>query len=174
MAAKLNLDSVLSINFFPAAVSDFQCCIQNTLALAKKFDLPIEKIIFEFTETEKFEDTTHLKRIVENYKSLGFKTAIDDFGSGYAGLNLLADIQTNIIKFNMDLVRNIGENPAQKAIITHCLNMFEYMNIIPLAEGVETYEEYVWLKNAGVELMQGYFFAKPSFETLPIVDFSAY
>lgn len=174
LAAKLNLDSVLNINFLPAAVSDSQCCIQNTLALSKKFDFPIEKIIFEFTEAEKFEDTLHLKRIIENYKSLGFKTAIDDFGSGYAGLNLLADIQTNIIKLNMDLIRNVGENPAQKAIVTHCLGMFEDMNIVPLAEGVETYEEYVWLKNAGVELMQGYLFAKPGFESLPIVDFSAY
>lgn len=174
LAAKLKLDSMLSINFLPNAVYQPERCIRTTLEAAKRYDFPIENIMFEFTEVEKIEDSAHVKRIVEYYIALGFKTAIDDFGSGYAGLNLLADFQTDIIKLDMELIRNINSSPARKAIVTNCLSMFEDMNIIALAEGIETYEEYVWLKNAGVELMQGYFFAKPGFESLPIVDFSAY
>lgn len=174
LAAKLNLDSMLSINFLPNAVYQPERCIRTTLEAAKKYDFPTENIMFEFTEVEKIDDSEHVKSIVEYYNTLGFKTAIDDFGSGYAGLNLLADLQTDIIKLDMQLIRNIGSSSARKTIVTHCLNMFEEMNIIPLAEGIETYEEYVWLRNAGIELMQGYLFAKPGFESLPIVDFSAY
>ena len=128
--------------------------------------------MFEFTEVEKIEDSSHVKRIVEYYQALGFQTATDDFGAGYSGLNLLADFQTGIVKLDMELIRNIHSNTARQSIVTHCLEIFDDLNIIPLAEGIETYDEYTWLKNAGIELMQGYFFAKPGFESLPPVDFS--
>jgi EAL domain-containing protein (putative c-di-GMP-specific phosphodiesterase class I) len=127
--------------------------------------------MFEFIEVEKIEDSAHVKRILEYYQKLGFKTATDDFGEGYSGLNLLADFQTDIVKFDMALVRGIDKDPKRQIIVTHCLNMFRDLNVIPLAEGVETLEEYTWFKNAGVELMQGYFFAKPGFQSLPDVDF---
>jgi EAL domain-containing protein (putative c-di-GMP-specific phosphodiesterase class I) len=103
---------------------------------------------------------------------LGFKTAIDDFGSGYAGLGLLADFQTNIIKFDMDLIRNINLDKPRQYIIKNCLNLFDDLNVTPLAEGVESIEEMQWLRDAGIELMQGYLFAKPGFEYLPDVNFT--
>lgn len=146
-------------------------CIRTTLEAAKQYNFPTELIMFEFTEVEKIEDSEYVKRIVDYYQSLGFKTATDDFGSGYAGLNLLADFQPNIIKLDMELIRNIHSDPARQSIVTHCLNMFKDLNITPLAEGIETLEEYTWLKNAGIELMQGYLFAKPGFESLPEVNF---
>ena len=71
----------------------------------------------------------------------------------------------------MALIRDINNDKKRQLIVTHCLNMFRDLNITALAEGIETVEEYKWLKNAGVELMQGYLFAKPSFENLPEVNF---
>ena len=127
--------------------------------------------MFEFTEVEKTEDSQHLKSIVDYYQLLGFKTATDDFGSGYSGLILLADFQTDIIKFDMGLIRNIDKDKVRQSMLKHCLAMFAELNITPLAEGIENKEEYIFLKNAGVELMQGYFFAKPGFECLPTVSF---
>jgi EAL domain-containing protein (putative c-di-GMP-specific phosphodiesterase class I) len=172
LAAKLHIDSMLSINFLPNAIYKPECCIRTTLEAAKKYNFPSERIMFEFTEVEKIEDSAHVKRIVSYYNSLGFKTAIDDFGSGYSGLNLLADFQTDIVKLDMELVRNVGSDKVRQSILTHCLNMLDDLNITALAEGIETSEEYSWLKNAGVELMQGYYFAKPGFESLPRVDVS--
>lgn len=167
LAAKLNLKAMLSINFLPNAVYEPQRCLRTTLQAAKKYHFPTEQIIFEFTEVEKIEDTEHVKRIVEYYSSLGFITAIDDFGAGYAGLNLLADFQTNIIKFDMTLIRNVHLSKARQSIIKNCLSICEDLNITALAEGIETIEEFEWLKQAGVELMQGYLIAKPGFECLP-------
>ncbi|QPL55313.1 EAL domain-containing protein [Vibrio navarrensis] len=171
LAAKLGIESMLSINFLPNAVYQPERCIRTTLEAAKKYDFPTENIMFEFTEVEKIEDSQHVERIVSYYQSLGFKTAIDDFGSGYSGLSLLADFQTNIVKLDMGLIRDIDRDTTRQSIVTHCLAMFRDLNITPLAEGVESESEYRWLKEAGVALMQGYFFAKPVFESLPSVDF---
>ncbi|OEE33274.1 diguanylate phosphodiesterase [Vibrio genomosp. F10 str. ZF-129] len=171
LAAKLNISSMLSINFLPNAIYQPERCIRTTLEAALKYDFPVEQIMFEFTEVERIEDSTHVQRIVAYYKSLGFKTAIDDFGSGYSGLNLLADFQTNIVKLDMGLIRNIHTDKARQSIVLNCLNIFSDLNITPLVEGIESVDEYLWLKEAGVELMQGYYFAKPAFESLPVVNF---
>lgn len=172
LASKLNLESMLSINFLPNAIYKPERCIRTTLDAAEKYGFPAEKIMFEFTEVEKIDDTAFIKNIVEYYNKLGFKTAIDDFGSGYAGLGLLADFQTNIVKFDMELIRNINNDKARQSIIRNCLNIFSDLNITPLAEGIETIGEYICLRDLGIELMQGYLFAKPGFENLPLVDFS--
>lgn len=174
LAAKLGLHGMLSINFLPNAIYQPERCIRTTLNAAKQYNFPVEKIMFEFTEVEKIDDSHFIKRIVDYYQKLGFITAIDDFGSGYAGLGLLADFQTNIIKLDMELIRNIDQHNARQIIIKNCLLMFRELNITVLAEGIETLEEMRWLKNAGVTLMQGYLFAKPGFECLPTVDFSQY
>lgn len=171
LAAELNLDSMLSINFLPNAIYKPERCIRTTLDAAKKYGFPTKRIMFEFTESEKIDDSHFIKGIVEFYKNAGFITAIDDFGSGYAGLGLLADFQTNIIKFDMELIRNIDQDVTRQHIIKNCMNLFKELNITPLAEGIETIEEMLWLKNCGIELMQGYLFAKPGFESLPDVDF---
>lgn len=170
LASKLNMDCVLSINFLPNAIYKPERCIRTTLDAANKHNFPIEKILFEFTEVEQVEDNNHLKDIVEFYKSEGFMTAVDDFGAGHSGLGLLADFQTNIIKLDMALIRGIDSHFARQRIISNCLQLFEDLNITALAEGIETIEEMNWLQDAGVELMQGYLFAKPGFECLPQVD----
>lgn len=173
LAAKLGINSMLSINFLPNAVYKPERCIRTTLEAAKKYGFATEQIMFEFTEGEKIEDSGFVRNIVEYYKNLGFKkTAIDDFGSGYAGLGLLADFQTNIVKLDMGLIRNIDTDMPRQHIVKNCLNLFRDFNITPLVEGVETQEEMHWLRAFGVELMQGFLFAKPGFECLPDVDFN--
>lgn len=173
LAARLQLTSMLSINFLPNAVYQPERCIRTTLDAAEKYGFPTTKIMFEFTEVERIDDSDHVKRIVEYYKNLGFKTAIDDFGSGYAGLGLLADFQTNIIKLDMELIRNIDTDEVRQAIVRNCLKLFRDLKITALAEGIETRGEMQWLREAGIELMQGYLFAKPGFEHLPPVDFDS-
>ena len=83
---------------------------------------------------KKIEDSEFVRSIVEYYQKSGFITAIDDFGSGYAGLGLLADFQTNIIKLDMELIRNINQHKARQAIVRHCVSLFRDLNITPLAE----------------------------------------
>ena len=72
----------------------------------------------------------------------------------------------------MALIRNIDSDHARQSIVKNCLNIFRDLNITPLVEGIETKEEFICLRDFGVELMQGYLFAKPGFEKLPNVDFN--
>lgn len=157
----------LSINFMPNAVYEPRACIRLTLATAMKTGFPVDRIIFEFTESEQL-DTKHVLNILRTYRDMGFKTAIDDFGAGYAGLALLAHFQPDIVKLDMEMIRGIDIDPVKRTIVKHTLGMLEELSIVPLCEGVETVEELKVLRDLGVSLIQGYVFAKPRFEGLAV------
>jgi EAL domain-containing protein (putative c-di-GMP-specific phosphodiesterase class I) len=172
LASQLQIDCVLSINFLPNAVYEPKHCIQSTLRAAKQFGFPVKNIMFEVTESEHVADPQHLTKIFQYYQTQGFVTALDDFGAGHAGLNMLAHFLPNVLKLDIELVRNIDRDHTKQIIAKHLLKMCQELKITVLAEGVERIEEVHFFYDRGVRLMQGYFFAKPLFEALPTVDFS--
>jgi len=174
LAAKLGLQGFLSINFLPNAVYRPETCIRATLQAAAEAGFPTDRLMFEVTEGERIVDSAHLKGIFREYKRQGFTTAIDDFGAGYSGLNLLADFQPDIIKLDMALTRNIDSDRVRRAIVASILRFCEELSIRVIAEGVETREERDTLVGEGVSLFQGYYFARPGFECLPQVTESAW
>lgn len=174
LAVKLDIRSFVSINFLPNAVYRPELCIRTTLKAAKEFGFPIDRILFEITEVEKVASNEHLREIVHYYQSQGFKTALDDFGAGYSGLNLLAIFQPDIVKLDMELIRGIDTDSVKHAIVSRMIQLNRDLGIQTLAEGIETLEELKVLRALGVGLFQGYYFAKPAFEALPEVDPSVY
>lgn len=170
LASSLDINCRLNLNFFPNAIYKPELCIRTTLEAAKKYGLPIENITFEFLESERAQDNSHLRLIVESYKKFGFKTALDDFGSGYSGLCLLADFQPDIIKLDRLLLQNVDQSPTRQIIIEGIIQTAIRLGIKVVAEGVETREEFRWLLNAGIVEFQGYYFCRPAFEQLPLVD----
>ena len=173
LAARLQVPCLLSINFLPNAVYQAAACIRATLQAARRFDFPTERIIFEITESEELVNKEHLKGIIDEYQRQSFRTAIDDFGAGYSGLNLLAEFQPDIIKLDMALVRGIDRDPVRQAIVQGILGVCRVLNIEVVAEGVETLGEMRELHGMGVNLFQGYLFARPAFEALPEVSWPA-
>ncbi|MDY7577647.1 EAL domain-containing protein [Herbaspirillum sp. RTI4] len=169
-AAELGIQEYLSINFLPNAVYQPEACIRSTFEAATRYNFPIEKIIFEVIEGEKIEDRPHLINIFREYQRFGFRTAIDDFGAGYAGLNLLAEYQPDILKIDMELIRDIDTSKTKQAIVKGIISISEALNVRVLAEGIETAAERDFLRNAGIGLMQGYLFCKPAFRSIGIVD----
>jgi len=165
-AAELGIREMLSINFLPNAVYRPEACIRSTLNAAREYDFPIERIIFEVTEGEQVMDRAHLVNIFEEYRRFGFSSAIDDFGAGYAGLNLLAEFQPDIVKIDMELVRDIDVKRPKQAIVGGIVAICADLGIKVLAEGIETPAERDFLAGAGVELMQGYLFCKPAFKAI--------
>lgn len=139
------------------------------LEAARRFGFPTERLIFEITANEELVDKEHLKSIIREYRLKGFKTAIDDFGARYAGLNLLAEFQPDIIKLDMTLVRSICTDPVRQAIVQGILGVCKALNIEVIAEGVETNTELQKLLALGINYYQGYLFAKPEYESLPNV-----
>ena len=157
----------LSINFLPNAVYEPRACIRQTLGVAMETGFPVNRIMFEFTENERM-DTDHLLNILRTYRSMGFATAIDDFGAGYAGMNLLAAFQPDFIKLDMELIRDIDRSDAKKSIVDGILTIARKLNVMPICEGVETAGEFKTLSEMGVDLMQGYYFARPEIGALPM------
>jgi EAL domain-containing protein (putative c-di-GMP-specific phosphodiesterase class I) len=151
----------LSINFLPNAVYEPRACIRVTLDAAMRTGLPTSSIIFEFTESESI-NTDHLLNILRSYRAMGFRTAIDDFGAGFAGLGLLTKFQPDIVKLDMDLVRGIDTDPVKRIIVRNTLATLTDLGIQPVCEGIETVGEYEALRDLGVTLMQGYLFARPT------------
>ena len=168
-AGILNTGAKLSINFLPNAVYSPAACIQLTLKTARATDLPIDRLIFEFTENEEMTDTDHVKNIVETYRTMGFGTAIDDFGAGHAGLGLLAKFQTDYIKLDMELVRGIEASLPRRMIVEGVIRIANSLGITIIAEGIETIAEYDVLRAMGVRYIQGYLLARPGFKSLPEV-----
>jgi EAL domain-containing protein (putative c-di-GMP-specific phosphodiesterase class I) len=169
LAARLGMTSKLSINFLPNAVYDPDRCLATTLEAAARCGFPLDRIIFEVTENERVADRAHLRRIFHTYRRHGFGTAIDDFGAGYAGLNLLADYQPDIVKLDMLLIRGIHLDAVRRAIVAAMVRVCRELGIEMIAEGVESVEEARTLASMGIALMQGYLFARPAFEALPAV-----
>ncbi len=163
----------LSINFMPNAVYEPRACIRLTLDAAARTGFPLNQIIFEFTETERL-DTAHVLKILKTYRDVGFKTAIDDFGAGHAGLSLLARFQPDIVKIDMDLIRGIDSEPAKRTILRRVLSLLEDLAIAPVCEGVETLAELAVIQDFGVRLVQGYVLGRPvlakSFTDLPVMS----
>ncbi|MEQ8515439.1 MAG: EAL domain-containing protein [Chromatocurvus sp.] len=174
LAAELQIKSLLSINFMPNAVYKPELCIRTTLEAAKEYGFPPERIIFEITEGEEIENRQHLQDIVDYYQKTGFRTAIDDFGAGYAGLNLLADMQTDIVKLDMALVRNIDKDRNRRIITNGILQVCRDLGIDVIAEGIETPGELAILVDLGIDLFQGYHFARPAFEAVAEVPATAF
>jgi len=169
-ASKLGLldipDCLLSINFLPNAVYRAETCIRATLEAAHRFDFPRERLMFEVTEGEQIHDAEHLKRIFAEYGKQGFTTAIDDFGAGYSGLNLLAEFQPHMLKLDMALTRGIGQDPVRQAIVAGIVLVSQRLGIRIIAEGIESAGERDALKELGIRYMQGFFFARPALDRL--------
>jgi EAL domain-containing protein (putative c-di-GMP-specific phosphodiesterase class I) len=159
----------LSINFMPNAVYEPAACIQKSLAAARRVDFPHQNLVFEFTENERISDVAHVHRIVEAYRKFGFMTALDDFGAGHAGLGLLARLQTDLIKIDMELLRDIHLSSTKQAIVAGIVGIARELDITVLAEGVESAAELTVLRATGISLFQGYHFAKPALMALPDV-----
>ncbi len=170
LAAQLGIACHVSINFLPNAVYEPAACIRKTLEAAHHHQFPTQNLIFEITENERVVDKDHLKRIMQEYRRRGFKTAIDDFGSGYSGLNLLAEFQPDIIKLDMELLRNIDSDPVRQAITQGIVGVCKALSIEVIAEGIETQAEFQTLHAMGIYYFQGYLFAKPAFEQLASVS----
>jgi EAL domain-containing protein (putative c-di-GMP-specific phosphodiesterase class I) len=169
LAARLEMDAILSINFLPNAVYQAAACLQKTFEAASRAHFPVHHLMFEVTENEPARDVGHLQSIFREYKRNGMITAIDDFGAGHSGLNMLADFQPDVLKIDMALTRAIHADDVRTKIAGAIVGLCRSLEISVIAEGIETVEEAVALRNLGVHLFQGYLFARPVIEELPAV-----
>ena len=124
-------------------------------------NVPHSCYYLEITESAFVEDSKEVIPFLSKIKENGFKVEIDDFGSGYSSFGALADLPFDILKIDMQFIRSMDRNPKVKAIIKMIIDLAKMMNAITVAEGVETEAQYLFLKESGCDIIQGYYFSKP-------------
>ncbi|WP_026289226.1 EAL domain-containing protein [Thioalkalivibrio sp. ALMg11] len=165
-ARERGIGSHLFINFNPTAIYDPAFCLETTvreiLSGAPEQPGPAG-FVFEVIESDQVNDMEHLSRIVERYRQAGFQVALDDLGAGYASLNMLSQLRPDFVKIDRELVSGIDQDVYQQKILEKIIELARDLNTRVVAEGVETVDEWRWLKER-VDLCQGYLFARPAAE----------
>lgn len=149
---------LLFMNLDPAAASDPD--LKRSDLFAKSFLEP-SRIVLEITERSNIDNFLRFQKLIDEFKKIGFKIAIDDAGSGYASLQSITELSPSYIKFDMALVRDINTVFIKQSMVEVLVKFATKMNIPVIAEGVETVEEYETLVKLNVPLGQGYLFSKP-------------
>lgn len=160
----------ISINISRADI--FQSDVVKKLqALVKKYEIDIDLLEVEITESELAKDTNNLLVVIKQLRNSGFTVLMDDFGSGYSCLNMLRDIEVDTLKIDMSFLY-LDENSGHKGtgIIESIVNLAHWMNLNVIAEGVESEEQVQYLSNIGCRFAQGYYYYKPQ----PVTYFDTY
>ena len=149
------------INFNPVSVYNPIAWLPSTVAAARSVGLTPDRIVFELIERNHVADEAHLLRVVDFYRAAGYGVALDDVGAGYSSLNLLSVLCPNYIKVDMNLVRGVDKDPVRQSILGNLLEMARKLDILSIVEGIETVEEYEFVRKLGGDLVQGYLFGRP-------------
>lgn len=133
--------------------------------IAEESGLPASRVVFEISELFDPEQSTGFDRVVAAYRAHGFRIALDDFGSGYAGLKLLHRASPDIVKIDRYFVAGSSEEPRKAAFLEKIAGMSHLMGISVIAEGVETEAERQVCLDAGCDFVQGFYVARPERRT---------
>jgi EAL domain-containing protein (putative c-di-GMP-specific phosphodiesterase class I) len=174
LASRLKIPNRLNLNLSAQSIYQTDLSIMTTFQASIQNGIPVENIVFEVLEMESLTDQRNLLQYLRLIQEFGFATAIDDFGAGYSGLKLLVEYQPNYIKLDRHLIGNINQDYVRQNVFSGIKHICERLAIEIVAEGVESAGEYHWLKEAGVSIFQGYYFARPAFEALPDVANKAF
>lgn len=148
-----------------------QNLVQEITATVERENVPFEYIDLELTESAAFDNMAHLLETMGEIEKAGFKLSMDDFGTGYSSLGLLQKMPLNTLKLDKTFIDDYIDEECEKERLMICdiINMAHHLGITVLAEGVETKIQRDMLKEAGCEIVQGYYYSKP----IPIEEYEA-
>ncbi len=121
-----------------------------------------KRTVLEVTERASLHDVRDVNTAVSKLRGLGYQLAVDDLGAGYAGLTSFTQLEPEIAKFDMSLVRGVDKDPRRQRIIRSMKTLCDELGILVICEGIETFAERDKLVELGCDLFQGYLFARPS------------
>lgn len=160
--SRQGLDGKVFINFNPTSVYDPAFCLRTTLAAARRSGIPLERFVFEIVESSAVADPDRLRRILDVYRGAGCGVALDDLGAGFSSLNLLAAVRPDYVKFDRELVQGVAGDEFKQVMLRKLLELARDLGITTIAEGVEEESDWRLLQDAGVDLVQGFLFARPA------------
>ncbi|WP_435257641.1 EAL domain-containing protein [Thioclava sp. FR2] len=166
IAGMAGLDTHLNVSVMPSVLENSADAMHSTLEAAELYHVPGEQLLLQITESEIIVDPATFAKRSDDLRQAGLRLVIDDFGAGYAGLNLLADFQPEVVKLDPKLVRGIERHGPRQAIVRGIARTCSDLGIDIIAEGIETESEYFWFLDEGITLFQGALLARPTLGTL--------
>ena len=168
-AGKLNKLSRLAINVSPKQFHqpDFVDLVRELVSADKPLPLRLELELTEGIAIDNVDDVIHKMTAL---KDLGVGIALDDFGTGYSSLAYLKQLPLDVLKIDQSFIRDVNRDPQDAAVVETILSMADIMGVEVIAEGVETKNEFSFLKERGCHFYQGYLFGTP----MPAAEFEAW
>ena len=121
----------------------------------------VGRIVVEVTESTAMAEPDRTQKILTELHSWGVRLALDDFGTGYSSLARLKHMPVDILKIDQAFVRNVQADVRLAGMVRAMIQLAQTLDMIPLAEGVETEAEFTYLRANGCRLAQGFHFARP-------------
>jgi len=134
---------------------------EKVKALADKYSVPTNNVVFEITERKAIEDIMRVVSFVRELKNEGFRFAIDDFGSGYSSFYYLKYLPVDFLKIEGEFIKTLPNSPTDRVFIEGIVGVAKKMGIKTIAEFVENEEVLEVVKDLGIDYAQGYYFGKP-------------
>ena len=129
--------------------------------LVRKNRLEQKDLLLEITESAYTESADQLIRVAEQLREMGYRIEMDDFGSGYSSLNMLSSLPVDVLKMDIAFIRNIDRNEKGLRLVELILDLARSLKVPVVAEGVETEAQLTLLKDAGCDIVQGFYFSRP-------------
>lgn len=162
LAEKIGIgDHKIAINLLPMSLVNVPGAVDFLMDQILAHRLQPEQVVIEVTENEMISGFNQFNSAIKQLRAAGIGLAIDDFGSGYAGLSLLTRFQPDKLKIDREIVSNIHLSGPKQAIVKSIISCCTDMEIALVAEGIEKIEEWCWLESAGIRRFQGFLFARP-------------
>jgi diguanylate cyclase (GGDEF)-like protein len=160
--AQLSLPGRLFINVDPFSLVHEHFREGRTLEFIEQAGLQPSQLIIELTETHPVEDVQLMQQAMLHYREMGFRVALDDLGAGYSGLKLWSEIRPDIVKIDRHFIHGVDKDRTKQQFVTTILKTATALGCRVITEGVETDSEYATLRKIGVEMLQGYYFCRPT------------
>ena len=140
----------------------FDSALISTLdRLVAQYSLTAKALKLEVTESAYTENADQLITVIEQLRRKGYEIEMDDFGSGFSSLNMLSSMPIDVLKMDIAFIRNIERNEKDFRLVELIIDIARYLKVPVIAEGVETEKQLRLLKDAGCDLVQGYYFSRP-------------
>ncbi len=153
-------DRDLFINCNPASIYRAQVCLASTEQVAHASGLEPRQLVFEVVESHAIADRGHLVTVLEHYRSLGWRVALDDVGAGYSSLSLLAAVRPEVVKLDKGLVQALPDEGA-RTVARAVTDLAHQLGAVVVAEGIETEQLAEEVAALGADLGQGWLFGRP-------------
>jgi diguanylate cyclase (GGDEF)-like protein/PAS domain S-box-containing protein len=159
--ADQGLDLTLSFNLSPRQLWSAHLA-EKVMGKLRLAEVDAGKVVIEITESTAMADPDRTQRILTELRSWGLTLAIDDFGTGYSSLARLKHLPVDILKIDQAFIRDVHRDPGLASMVRAMIQLAQGLQMIPLAEGVESHGEYEFLRANGCLLAQGFWFARPA------------